>query len=360
VYYNILIDPWLSGPQSDVASWFSQQWHAIEPAVKGIDGVTRLIWDIEDVAARDIEANCVNEEQANGKRKRVSADTGCRTNKRHNNGTNGYIQQEKDESETGIGGTCIDAVAVSHEFTDHCHKDTLLELERHVPVFATTKAASLIRSWDHFHTVIETPVFSSSHSDWRQVSVPPLPEWLSISRLVEKQDALYYHSALMVAFNLDASPMDRVASSVDRNSDRNSSDAAECIIYTPHGIPYAALSPLSNTSPHIQTLAFLHGLHDVAISGWTSKALQQLNLGAHNGLQAQRILQAKYWCGTHDEIKAGRGLITWFLKRKIHTVEEALSEEGKRMKDRDEKGVVGLLQDTKFQDIGNGQSRVLE
>ncbi|KAK3066525.1 hypothetical protein LTS18_001661, partial [Coniosporium uncinatum] len=69
---------------------------------------------------------------------------------------------------------------------------------------------------------------------------------------------------------------------------------------------------------------------------------------------------AKYWCGTHDEIKTGRGLITWFLKRKIHTVEEALREEGKRLKEKGEKGVLGILEDTKFQDIGNGQSRVLE
>ncbi|KAK3044267.1 hypothetical protein LTS18_001751, partial [Coniosporium uncinatum] len=259
VYYNILIDPWLSGPQSDVASWFSQQWHAIEPAVKGIDGVTRLIWDIEDVASRDIEAERENLKQANGKRKRISADVGGRKSKRHSNGANGHIQQEKEDSKNGSRGMCIDAVAVSHEFTDHCHKDTLLEIERDVPVFATTKAASLIRSWNHFHSVIETPVFSSPRSDWRQVSVPPLPEWLSISRLVEKQDALYYHSALMIAFNLDASPVDKV-------NDRTSSDGAECIIYTPHGIPYAALSPLSNASPSIQTLAFLHGLHDVAIS----------------------------------------------------------------------------------------------
>jgi L-ascorbate metabolism protein UlaG (beta-lactamase superfamily) len=35
------------------------------------------------------------------------------------------------------GESCIDAVVICHEFTDHCHKDTLLELEREVPVFGT-------------------------------------------------------------------------------------------------------------------------------------------------------------------------------------------------------------------------------
>ena len=31
----------------------------------------------------------------------------------------------------------VDCVAVSHEFTDHCHKETLLEVHRDVPVLAT-------------------------------------------------------------------------------------------------------------------------------------------------------------------------------------------------------------------------------
>jgi hypothetical protein len=34
--FNVLIDPWLTGPQSDVASWFSTQWHAIASSVQTI------------------------------------------------------------------------------------------------------------------------------------------------------------------------------------------------------------------------------------------------------------------------------------------------------------------------------------
>jgi len=33
--------------------------------------------------------------------------------------------------------TFIDAVAISHEFTDHCHEQTLLQVDPDVPVFAT-------------------------------------------------------------------------------------------------------------------------------------------------------------------------------------------------------------------------------
>jgi hypothetical protein len=90
IYYNILIDPWLTGPQSDVAKWFSQQWHSFESAVGSIKDVETLIWDIERAAG-------------------------------------GSAEREE-------GG--IDVVAVCHEFTDHCHKDTLIEVGKDVPVFA--------------------------------------------------------------------------------------------------------------------------------------------------------------------------------------------------------------------------------
>jgi hypothetical protein len=94
MYFNVIIDPWLKGPQSDVARWFSQQFHATESAVGSIKEVEDLIWDTERLA--------------------------------------GGSDREKEE------GSCIDAVAISHEFTDHCHRETLEEVERSVPVFATT------------------------------------------------------------------------------------------------------------------------------------------------------------------------------------------------------------------------------
>ena len=46
-YYNILIDPWLQGGQSDVASWFSQQFHATPSAVQSIAALDELISESE-------------------------------------------------------------------------------------------------------------------------------------------------------------------------------------------------------------------------------------------------------------------------------------------------------------------------
>jgi hypothetical protein len=101
IYYNVLIDPWFVGGQSDVAKWFSQQFHATESAVKSVKEVEELARQVEILAG------------------------GLRLGKRKRG-----MDEVAEES-------YIDCVAVSHEFTDHCHKETLLEVHRDVPVLAT-------------------------------------------------------------------------------------------------------------------------------------------------------------------------------------------------------------------------------
>jgi hypothetical protein len=138
-----------------------------------------------------------------------------------------------------------------------------------------------------------------------------------------------------------------------RDSSKDQEYTPECLIYTPHGVKAEVLEPVTLASPPIRTLAFLHGLHDVSIS-WG----QQLNLGAHNALQVQRLLKARYWVGTHDEVKKGGGLVSWFLQRKVITVEEALQGEEKKAEDEGEGGVgLGAV---RFEEVGNGESRILE
>ncbi|RYO31033.1 hypothetical protein AA0111_g5080 [Alternaria arborescens] len=323
IYYNVLIDPWFVGGQSDVAKWFSQQFHATESAVKSVAEVEELARQVEILAG------------------------GLRMGRK---GRKRNIEEVEEES-------YVDCVAVSHEFTDHCHKETLLEVHRDVPVLATEQAANLISSWNHFRTVITTPTFTDN-ADWHDYSLSPLPSWLSISRLTATGDSLYYHSALLITFATHpflstATPKKRLSSlsingdgAEDFSSNINGEEA-ECVIYTPHGIPHEALSPIAKADPPLHTLAFLHGLHDVSIS-----SAQQLNLGAKNGVLAQRILRAKYWVATHDEVKKGGGFISWFLRRKVWTVEDALKEA--RADDK------GEFTDVRFQDMRNGESRVLE
>ena len=312
-YFNILIDPWFKGPQADVASWFSQQSHAIASAVGSIAEVEELILRVEKLLASDSLSD-INEE---------------------------------------LGASVIDAIVISHEFTDHCHMETLLEAHSDVTIFASPEAARLIRSWNHFRTIREMPVFAGRGSDWRKISMPPLPRWVGISRLQSDGDFVYYHSAVLVSFL----PF-RSSSAVSNNTKdgTDTGDPAECVIYTPHGIHPDAVSPVAAAFPPLRPLAFCHGLHDVRLS----KA-QQLNLGGHNGLAVQRILKAKYWVATHDEIKKGGGIVAWFLRRKIISLKEALDEEAERLKaDPKNAELSVILEDNNFRVVANGESIVLE
>ena len=241
-------------------------------------------------------------------------------------------------------GSYIDAVIISHEFTDHCNKNTLLELDSDTPIFATKSAADLIRSWTHFSLVEEIPPFSATECDWRNTSLRPLPRWLGISRMVASSDALYYHTAILVTFNLY---------SLDVNHVSEDPKAAEAIIYTPHGIHAKDLCHLQSANPAISTLALLHGLHDVKIS------VKQLNLGAHNGLQVQRKCQAKYWVSTHDEIKRGSGLIAPFLYRTVLTLQEAIEMERKAKGWISDESELSDMREVTFVELSNGESLLL-
>lgn len=352
VYFNILLDPWFSGPQSDVASWFSQQFHQTPSAVQTVAELEELAREVEILAS------------------------GLRLGAKRK--SNAEIEREGD----GPGDSFVDAVAISHEFTDHCHKDTLLELHKDVPIFAVRQAAKLVQGWGHFRTVITISEFGAGWgSDWRSTSVPPLPDWVGISRLRSTEDVLDYHSALMITWNnRHRNRVSKLAqtkgpngaekrhhAAIETNEDEES---AEALIYTPHGIHYDSVAPISTASPRIDPLAFLHGLHNVKISSTFGTALQ-LNLGSHNGLKAQRILNAKYWIGTHDELKQGGGFVAWFLQRKVMTIKEALDEEskllasGQKQKEsgedasRETAAVLNAFEGCNWLELWNGESRVL-
>lgn len=310
-WYNVLIDPWLTGSQSDVASWFSQQWHAQAPIYSSIAAVEALCREVETVTTELLHQN-------------------------ENDGRNPQPGLDSNTKHIDASEALIDVVTISHEFTDHCHRETLLQVPKSVPVLAASKAVALIKGWKHFRTVLETPHFGGNEEDWRRTSADPLPAWISISRLVEASNALYYHSAVLITFEKQV---------------EDGTGAAEAVVYTPHGIRAEPLKQLTTASPPISTLALLHGLHDIKIS-----RAKQLNLGAHNGLEALRILDAKYWIGTHDEVKRGGGLISFFLRRQTISVKDALELEGSKGSEKTSK----MGDAVQFLDIGNGEVRCLE
>lgn len=81
-FYNILLDPWFKGSQSDVAFFFSKQEHLIPSSVQTIDELNDSLREIQNATAVVF---------------------GGRTSEEQNT-------------------SFIDIVVVSHEFTDHCEK----------------------------------------------------------------------------------------------------------------------------------------------------------------------------------------------------------------------------------------------
>lgn len=257
-YYNLLIDPWFKGVQIDYFSWFSRQRHAVRPAVESIEDLNNYLADIENIIHERCSPLAHSRPDAMAK------------------GKNPYI----------------DAILISHEFTDHCNEHTLRELDVSTPIFATKAAATIIRRWHHFTTVQDISNFAPPDRDWTDFS-PPLPKWLGFARLVSSLDIGHIHSAVMICYNLQ--------------HDSEVKQPAEAIIYTPHGIKADSLSQISQATPSIRPLVLIHGLHEVFICG------QQVNLGAVNGLEVQRSTGAKYWITTHDVRKILTHILPNFL-----------------------------------------------
>lgn len=274
VFFNIVIDPWFTGGQSDVASWFSRQYHAAASAVQSFAELEDLILGVErSASAQNLDSSW-----------------------------EGTVHEDTVET-----SSLVDVIAVSHEFTDHCHRETLLEAHPDVPVFAFEGAAALIKSWSYFRTVVPIGRISADEQfDWRTSSIHPLlPEWLGICQLRQTEDPFKLHSALLITFNNRHGRPQSKAGEAGRQRhgalQANDDETAEALIYTPHGVDYSEFEVIPKAVPSISTLVFLHGLHNVRVGTATGRFAMQLNLGSHNGLKAQRILKAKYWIGTHDE-----------------------------------------------------------
>ncbi|KIV96052.1 hypothetical protein PV10_03634 [Exophiala mesophila] len=301
--YNILIDPWLKGTQEDVAGWFSKQWHSVKSSVESATELDDLLRQAERLE---------------------QCDSDC------------YVGDDDRIPSMNIACNRVDGILISHEFTDHCHRATLLDFDADIPVYASTKAAQLIRSWKHFNRVVQIPPFdekhgwsSHGHGDW------PWPSWVNISRITTRFDALAYHSAMVIC--------------VRPRAHRDTTDA---YIYSPHGIEASSVSKLMHTRPPLNVVAFLHGLHDVSIANH-----KQLNLGAVNAIKAQRTILAKYWIGTHDEEKPGSGLIAPLLQRKVWSVVDALASIRHSESDM---GREAWLQRMECVELANGESFLLE
>ena len=322
--FNVLIDPWFKDVQVDFVPWFSRQWHSTRSSVQSIAELNERLSKLETHDGPN--------------------STLCNPNSF--NGHNPYI----------------DAAVISHGYTDHCNKDTLLELDSETVILADEAAANTIRSWHYFAVVQELPRLSNKTLDWMRFSTHTLPNWLAIFQIAPSLDLTNTHSAVILCFNLER----------EESGNPQILEQSEAIVYTPHGLPPESLQILSQASPSIKPLLLIHGMHEVSV-GWFGQISESLpyhlkrylqlfylDLGALNGLRCWQTCRAKYWVPTHDEIKLGKGLIGWFLRRNVLTLQEALTKQNekkaRRVSDDLSPAEMNCLH---FHELGSGSSLVL-
>ena len=157
-----------------------------------------------------------------------------------------------------------DYIFISHPFTDHCNKETLLQFDKNIPVIALPSILKKIRKWDHFHKLMT------------------LEEVPFTIQVLQTKNALV-HKAYLIESALNK------------------------IVYAPHGavlknIPNVKIDAVISTTLCYQLPFFLGGT---------------INLGQESAVRLQQQLHSNLLLTTHNEDKKGEGLVSLFAKRKF-------------------------------------------
>lgn len=151
---------------------------------------------------------------------------------------------------------------ISHPFSDHCNKETLLTFPRSTPIFAVQGALKKIKSWNYFDcasSLGESP--------------------FEISQLTKPTLFNQTHHAFLMEIN------------------------GISFLYAPHGVklskPMPSVDVLLTTTTQYKLPFFLGGT---------------VNLGLSVAKELIQKSNAKLVLATHDQQKESRGLVGWFAR----------------------------------------------
>lgn len=165
-----------------------------------------------------------------------------------------------------------DYIFISHPFTDHCNKETLLQFDKNIPVTALPSILKKIRKWGHFEKL---------------VSLEEAPFTIQV---LQTKNALVHKAYLIES-------------------------AQKKIVYAPHGSQLKKGCDLKADAVITTTLQYQLPFY----LGGT------INLGFSRALQLKEQLSAKILIDTHSEDKIGEGLVAVFAKRKFSNSADALN-----------------------------------
>ncbi|KAK0540071.1 hypothetical protein OC842_000645 [Tilletia horrida] len=271
-HFNLVVDPWLDeATQVDFTFAFSVQKRVVPAAASSLQEVDRLI------AERDA--------------------AGSRTSGQ------------------------IDALVISHPFTDHAHPQTLLDgsSRSDIPLLCTPDALGSIQKLPGLPFQQRHTIPPSSSFDSGTVTSLPLPAGIRIVRLEAKERlaAVRYGPAWSrlhggLAFIWNTQPLS------ESGAAETSARKIGAIVYSPHGITRLSLPPwLLKAEPRI----LFHSLHRQTLPTILAGPVA---LGFPNALELCQpaSLHPTLLLGTHDEHKTAGGVVARLLRRQEWTVEE--------------------------------------
>lgn len=307
--FTILIDPWLTGPATILASFFSISEQRATPCISSL---------------RDLDHE-------------------------------------------------PDLILISQDKPDHCHEETLRQLPRHCQstILAIPAAARKIRSWKHFREELVHALPKFDHTDnqsiYRLVLPPLTPRGscgqVTVSWIPAKRDVSGVHHAIGITYRppctdypsktgtyLDlpelpltppGSPRSfRTIASSPRTivpAPFNDREKTLSVLYSPHGVPYQVIQPYASshlvTEAALPLTSLIHSFDRVE-NPWFLGG--NISAGSPGGFQIARSLYAQAWISAHDADKNNRGLsvmhtrIGKYAAEKIETMFHDQEEEKRK------------------------------
>jgi hypothetical protein len=276
--FKILLDPWLFGSQTDFFRYFSTQEHSVPPSIQNID--------------RDLDMQ-------------------------------------------------INAIIISHEFSDHCHEQTLRSFSATIPVFATNNASKRIRRWNYFQHVFDIPLLDDRPENFtlsmlsRQQPQLNMPNTINVGYIPEKGFMALpsLHGATCISFLVN-------------NQQWHS------LLYIPHGCKQNSICDWLDQQSNVNVSILLQGFNRVYNPIWLGGLL---NYGCNEAAKLAVAVKARYWIPTHDEDKVASGLVSKFLKRDYSTITNAQIQLDKYLNQNADQSII-----PKIHNINNGDSLIID
>jgi hypothetical protein len=227
-------------------------------------------------------------------------------------------------STTSIGdkrkkSTCIDAILISHPFTDHCHPGTLQSCPARIPFLVTSDTKSSIEMLlggrkklkEEKRTVYvldkaehnEAPAFPDEQKSRL------LPCNVNIVQMLPRER----FSILAGAASMAWSKLHGGILLLWKDPQFDTSTGTKTMIYTPHGIgPKSIPKWLSENGKHSECI--LTSLDKIVLPSWLSGVVN-LGLSSAIDLIRQNVYKPRYILATHEERKEAKGLVARLIKR---------------------------------------------